>query len=293
MDTQSLQTFLLLSKLKNFSLTAEKLFVAQSTVTNRIASLEKILGRQLFIRDKKNVELTGEGILFVNYAARILELEKNAVQEMNQLCFYKNSLRIGCTYTIYECHLYPILFSFLKSSNDTCVKVISGHSDELLEMLEAGLIDIAFSYLNYIKSGYKCIPFISDELVLVTSPKNRSFINGIYENDLLKINYLMCDLALQETGRRIRKLFPPYFQFSFEIDNCTKVLKYLTDGFGYSFLPKSMIENLLDNKTLISIPLIDFKAPELKSYFIYKSNSRQLGEFFRISGLDKYIEKSM
>lgn len=290
MDTQSLKTFLLLSKLKNFSQAAEKLFVAQSTVTNRIASLEKALGKKLFIRDKKNVELTGEGILFVNYAMRILELEKNALQEMNQLCFDKNNLRIGTTYTIYECHLYPIILSFLKNNQDTCVKVNSGHSDELIDMLELDSIDIAFSYLNYKKSGYKCIPFISDDLILVTSPKNNEFINGISKNDLLNINYLMCDLALQETGRRIRKLFPPYFQFRFEIDNSTKVLKYLIDGFGYSFLPKSMIEDLIDKDILISIPLIDFKAPCLKSYFIYKDNNRQLDQFLRISTISKYIK---
>lgn len=290
MDTQSLQTFILLSKLKSFSLTAEKLFVAQSTVTNRIASLERILGKKLFTRDKRNVELTGEGILFLNYAARILELEKNAILHMNQLCFYKNNIRIGSTYTIYECHLYPIISDFLNSSKDTSVKVVSGHSDKLLEMLEVDTIDIAFSYLNHKKSGYKSIPFISDELVLVTSPENDSFINGITKNELINIDYIMCDLALKETGKRIRKLFPSYFQFKFEIDNSTKVLRYLTDGFGYSFLPKSMIETMIINNTLISIPLIDFEAPELKSYVIYKENNKKLEEFFKEPGISKYIK---
>lgn len=144
MDTQNLQTFLLLSKLKNFSLTAEKLFVAQSTVTNRIAELEKETGKKLFIRNKKHIELTSEGIVFKNYAKRILELEKIAIQEMNQSNFYKNALRIGSANTIYECHLYSIIHSFIASNKDISVKVILDHSHDLLQMLEDQVLDVVF-----------------------------------------------------------------------------------------------------------------------------------------------------
>lgn len=279
MDTQTLQTFLLISKLKNFSLTAEKLFVAQSTVTNRIAELEKEIGKKLFIRDKKHIELTGEGILFKSYAKRILELEKNAMQEMNQVNFFKSTLRIGSADTIYECYLYPIISSFLISNHDTSVKVVLDHSQDLLQLLEDQLLDIVFSYLYYKKPGYQCIPFASDELILVTNPKNNSFINGIYKNDLTKIHYLMCDLALHGTGQFIRSLFPNYYQFLFEIDNSTKLVQYLLDGFGYSFLPKSIVKSHIESNSLISIPLIDFDTPQINSYFVYRTNNHQIQNF--------------
>lgn len=45
MNTENLRTFIALSKYKNFTKTAESLFVAQSTVTNRIAELEKEVGK--------------------------------------------------------------------------------------------------------------------------------------------------------------------------------------------------------------------------------------------------------
>ena len=41
MDTQILKTFVILAKLRNFTKTADELFIAQSTVTNRITELEK------------------------------------------------------------------------------------------------------------------------------------------------------------------------------------------------------------------------------------------------------------
>jgi DNA-binding transcriptional LysR family regulator len=85
MDTQNLKTFLVLCDLKNFTKTADQLFLAQSTVTNRIAELEKELGKKLFLRDKKNINLTEEGKLFYDYAKRIVELEETSIQNP---CFY-------------------------------------------------------------------------------------------------------------------------------------------------------------------------------------------------------------
>ena len=41
MNTEELKTFTILSKVKNFTLAAEQLSVAQSTVTNRISELER------------------------------------------------------------------------------------------------------------------------------------------------------------------------------------------------------------------------------------------------------------
>ena len=41
MNSEELKTFIFLSKVKNFTLAAEQLFIAQSTVTNRINELEK------------------------------------------------------------------------------------------------------------------------------------------------------------------------------------------------------------------------------------------------------------
>ncbi len=66
MDTQNLRTFILLTDLKNFTKAADQLFIAQSTVTNRIAQLEKELGKKLLFRNKKNISLTEEGKLFLN-----------------------------------------------------------------------------------------------------------------------------------------------------------------------------------------------------------------------------------
>ena len=48
MDIETMKTFLVLVDTKNFTRTAHQLFIAQSTVTNRILELEKELNVTLF-----------------------------------------------------------------------------------------------------------------------------------------------------------------------------------------------------------------------------------------------------
>ncbi|MBI4857006.1 MAG: LysR family transcriptional regulator [Acetobacterium woodii] len=270
MDTQHLKTFIQLSSTKNFTQTAKQLFVAQSTVTNRINELEKTLGKQLFARDKKQVALTAEGQLFLSYAQRLLELEETAIEQINSPDFNRKLIRFGTTNSIYENYLYPIIRSVLSNDLNTASKIIINHSFEILTFLQDGLIDIAFTYIPFNKSGYLCTPFKEDELILVTSKNNSDFINGIVQKDLIALDYLFCNFALQKVGLFIRELFPPHHQFKFEIDNSSKLIPFLLDGIGYSFLPKSLISQYLDDHSLISIPLLDFNTPTIKSYYTYK-----------------------
>lgn len=266
MDTQNLRTFLTLANVKNFTQTANLMYIAQSTVTNRIAELEKEVGKPLFVRSKKNLSLTKEGIVFQDYARRIIDLEEMSIREMNAPDFSRESLRIGTTNTIYECQLEPVLTQLLKDNTGYSINVTIGHSVNLLQMLQDGLLDIAFSYQPMQRSGFHCECFLTDELLLVTNPGTASFEHGIRKEDLPNLNYLFCNFALQEVGQFIRELFPPFYQFPFEIDNSTKLLSYLLQGIGCSFLPASLVAPYLENNSLLSIPLLDFEAPRINCY---------------------------
>ncbi len=128
MNTEELKTFIALSKLKNFTKTAESLYVAQSTVTNRIAELEKEVGKQLFVRERKSVSLTQEGKRFLDYAVRIIDLEQIAVDTVNTADKYTKSLSIGSTNTIYDCHLKNKLNRFVKENPTVALRVVISHS---------------------------------------------------------------------------------------------------------------------------------------------------------------------
>lgn len=276
MNTENLKTFIALSKYKNFTKTAEVLFIAQSTVTNRIAELEKEVGKRLFERERKNVYLTEEGTRFLDYANRIIELEQTAVNDINANNKFPNKINIGSTNTIYDCHLKDKLKNYINADNKTALKVTIAHSMPLIEMLGDGVIDFAFTYVEHSKKGVECVPFQNDEMVLVTNCKNKKFASGIKLNDLPSVNYLYCNFTFQGIGEYIRDLFPKYHRFSFEIDRSANIIPYLKQGDGYSFLPKSLIKSEFKKGDLIEIPLIDFEMPQIKSFVIYNTTSKTI-----------------
>lgn len=270
MDTQSLQTFVTLAEYRNFTRTADALFIAQSTVTNRIAELEREIGKQLFDRNKRKVTLSREGEAFLFYAKRILELQTAGIQEVNSLKKYQETYRIGTTNTIYECYLFPLIKEYMETHPEHAVKITIGHSGDLLQALQDNLLDVAYSYLPFYHAGFRCDVFATDELVLVTGCTNPAYQDGITKEELLDSNYLYCNFALQEVGVFIRELFLPHYQFGFEIDNSTKLIPYLITFDGISFVPESLAAPYIEQEKLRRIALLDFEAPRINSYKVVR-----------------------
>ncbi|HWT73681.1 MAG TPA: LysR family transcriptional regulator [Mobilitalea sp.] len=268
MNSDMLNTFIQLADYKNYTQTANSLFVAQSTVTNRILELEAELGKPLFIRSKKQLQLTQEGEHFLIYAKRILELENLARKEINSLNQYKHSIRIGTTNTIYDCYLANKTVTFVNNNPDIKMNITIGHSLPLLQMLLDKAIDIAFTYVPCHKREVTCSTFRKEQLILVTHKLNLIYKNGITQKELEKIPYYYCDFTFQEVGSYIKDLFPKGHPFPFEIDRSANLLPYLKSGTGYSFLPASLVNQELQSEELIQIPILDFTIPEICSYVI-------------------------
>lgn len=270
MNSDGIKTFIMLSKLKNFTRTAERMYVAQSTVTNRIAELENETGQKLFVRRQGGVELTEEGQLFLSYALRINDLEESFIQEVNSAARYEKQLRVGCINAVYESSLFPLLSRFFSDNQDVSLKVVLGHSADLLQMLQDSIIDVAFSYLPFKKAGFTSRRFSQDRLLLLASPSANAFRGGIRKQELASCEYLMCNFAFGDAGEFVRSLFPPRHAFRFEVDNSGKVIEYLLAGLGYSFLPAKMAERELKEGKLEVIRPLDFAVPELISYCAFR-----------------------
>lgn len=270
MNSEELKTFIFLSKVKNFTLAAEQMFIAQSTVTNRISELEKELGKRLFNRGSKTVSLTEEGKIFLKYAERMIELQKTSIEEMNALSSYTRKFSVGAINATYETYVRPLVDACLKNDDKTSVKVTLGHSLDLIQLLQDNLLDIVFSAVPLKKTGFVCEVFDSDRLVLVTGKGSNAYPKGITQEQLTHIPYLMCNFSLSDVGVFIRSLFPDSYVFRLEVDNSSKLFHYLEEGSGYTFLPYKMIKDDLASGRLEEVPLKDFSAPKVITYLIYR-----------------------
>ncbi len=270
MNTEELKTFIFLSKVKNFTLAAEKLRIAQSTVTNRIGELEKEVGKRLFSRGSKTVTLTEAGEIFLRYAERILELQDTSIEEMNALTSHSRKFSIGAINATYEVYVKPLVDECLKDNSVTSIKVMLGHSLDLIQQLQDNMLDMVFSAIPLKRAGYACDVYDEDRVVLVCGKDKNEYPDGVTKTQLSKIPYLMCDLTLSDAGVFIRSLFPKNHVFRLDVDNTSKLLPYLEKGLGYAFLPYKLIKNELERGTLEEVKLKDFTAPKVTTYLIYR-----------------------
>ena len=276
MDTESIRTFLVLAKTRNYTRAADQLFVAQSTVTNRINELERELEFSLFTRTNRSVELTVKGEQFRVYAEKMMELTENSLAEISEVQKYDHYLRIGSADSIYEGHLAELIREHRRTHPGDFLRISIGLTDHLLEQVQNDMLDVVFTYLPIKKNSLHCELYKQDQLVLVTRSRNRKYKDGITEARLLEEKYLMCNFALQDVGQYIRKLFPKYHQFELEIDDCMKIVPFLMDQDNYTFLPKDMAEHYLEKGKLREVPLIDFNTPVINSYIIYKKTHEEI-----------------
>ncbi len=272
MNTEELKTFIFLSKVKNFTLAAEQLFIAQSTVTNRISELEKEVGKKLFTRGSKTVKLTEAGEIFLRYAERILELQNTSIEEMNALSSHSRKFAIGAINASYEVHVKPLVDECLKDNTTTSIKVMLGHSLDLIQHLQDNMLDMVFSAIPLKRNGYCCDVYDVDRVALVCKKGMNEYPNGITKPQLAKLPYLMCDFTLSEAGVFIRSLFPKNHIFRLDVDNSSKLLPYLENGLGYSFLPYKFIKDKIESGVLEEVKLKDFTAPNVTTYLLYRQN---------------------
>ena len=270
MNTEELKTFIILSKVKNFTLAAEQLFIAQSTVTNRISELEKEVGKRLFTRGSKTITLTEAGQIFLRYAERILELQDSSIDEMNALSSHSRKFCIGAINATYETYVKPLVDTCLKDNTTTSVKVMLGHSLDLIQQLQDNMLDMVFSAVPLKRLGYACDVYDVDRVALVCGRGYNEYPSGVSKAQLAKIPYLMCDFTLSEAGVYIRSLFPKNHVFRLDVDNSSKLLPYLENGLGYSFLPYKLIKDKLQSGALEEVSLKDFLAPKVTTYLIYR-----------------------
>ncbi|MCH5186417.1 MAG: LysR family transcriptional regulator [Oscillospiraceae bacterium] len=84
-----------ISEYSTLSEAAEHLHITQPTLTRSIRKLEKLLGAELFKREKNRIYINDTGRLAVKYAKRILESENEMINAIGSLERSRHTISIG------------------------------------------------------------------------------------------------------------------------------------------------------------------------------------------------------
>lgn len=96
MELQYLKEFVVLERIRNYTLAAEELYTTEATLSRHIKALEKELKKPLFLRTTRRIELTEFGQKFLIYAMKIVQTMKDCETELlNKTTHDENILMIG------------------------------------------------------------------------------------------------------------------------------------------------------------------------------------------------------
>ncbi len=272
MNIECLKTFLALASNGSFTKTAQNLFVAQSTVSNRIKELEKEIGKELFVRERGTAVLTLPGKALVEYAEKMIGLEAAAIEQTSLAGTFSERLVVGTVYYFYDSFIAEHLEDHLEKHPDISLKIVSGYSMKIIQSIGNDELDIGFTHHPYNHPGYYCQLFNADEMLLVTGAHNRQYINGVSIWEVKDLPILYSSFLDPQTEDWI---FSKQHLFSLTIDIGIKIVPFLKKGDRYTFLPKKLVEKELEEGTLLNIPLIGAQLPPLENYIIYKRDNQK------------------
>ena len=95
MELRHLRYFVAVAEELSFTRAAEKLRIAQPSLTRQIKDLEEEIGARLFDRTKKQIKLTNEGECLLARAKRLLGESLEMVESVREVSRQADSIRIG------------------------------------------------------------------------------------------------------------------------------------------------------------------------------------------------------
>lgn len=151
MEIYQIKVFLEVARHLSFTDAADALNLTQPAVSAKIKSLESELGTPVFCRLGRKVELTEVGRFLLREAPKLIEVENQLLQTIEEIKKGKiGNLKIGCTTAIAEGWLSQLLFNYRQQYPDIQTRCLVFESVEYLyRAMTSGQVDIGISDVSF------------------------------------------------------------------------------------------------------------------------------------------------
>ena len=155
MNLRFVEAFYWVASLKSISRAAEKLFLTQSAMSSRIATLEDEMGVLLLDRRDKQFKLTVAGARFLVYAQKLLELQREVKHEMGAGETMAVSMRIGAIESVLHSWLIPWLEKLRAEHPGLELELTVETTPILVDQIQRGTLDLVFAVLPAAADGVR------------------------------------------------------------------------------------------------------------------------------------------
>ncbi|MBK9571179.1 MAG: LysR family transcriptional regulator [Rhodoferax sp.] len=245
MNLRFVEAFYWVASLKSISRAADKLFLTQSAMSSRIATLEDELGVLLLDRRDKQFKLTAAGARFLVYAQKLLELQREVKAEMGSGAPLAVSMRIGAIESVLHSWLIPWLEKLRQDQPGLELELTVETTPILMDHIQRGTLDLVFAVLPASADGVRNRALPSMEMAFVGNPalhtKRKYRLDELAEMELL---------TFQKGSQPHVTLLDLFRQHQLEpkrvhaISSISAMVQLVQGGFGVASLPRIAVQRL-------------------------------------------------
>ena len=251
-DILALECFVSVAETGSFTQAATRVNRTQSAVSQQIAKLESQIGKTLFIRGKKFI-LTDEGDLLMSYAKKIIQLNREAVDQFKEPEL-KGELRFGLPEDFASVFLTDVLTEYAALHPRIMLNIECDLTLNLFDRFKNKEFDLVLLKMNRPKDLPNAINVWSEKLEWVG---NKSFFDSSNDKPIpLILSPKPCVYrfrAIEALEQKSRKWYVTFSSHSY-----AGKIAAVKAGMGVTVLPRNMIpddlEIITNNK---NIPALD------------------------------------
>lgn len=281
MELRKLEVFCKVVELKSFTRAAAAVMLSQPTVSEHIRSLEDELGQKLVDRLGRQVEPTPVGQLLYRYGVKILRLQEDALQAVQQ---YGGKLvgriMIGSG-TIPGTYILPGVIGRFRErypSIKATLKINSSH--KIVQEVLGGNLEIGVVGARWSEKGLDYKEIFSDSLAVVTgADHNLAARKEVSISELVEEPFI-----LRESGSGTRKVIEQIFEDHgikvsslsevAEIGSTQAVLEAVRAGLGISILSTKAVEREVRAGSLATIEIKGIQMD--RPFYMIRRKNREL-----------------
>lgn len=262
MNLDLLQSFLVVSRQRNFTRAAADLFVSQPAVSRQIQQLERELGVRLFERIGKKIHLTEAGETLAGEAERLLGTFGRMIESVRAHAVPGvGRLRIGAGTTPGLYMLPALVGEFLRAHPMVELSYAIDASDQIVRKVAANEIDIGFIGAPIEGTGIVSEPIAQDEVVCFASTLHPAARQKRIDIRTLKD----ATWIVRPKGSATRTLFDSWqgttgvqLGRTIELAHPEGIRALVAAGVGISYMSIYGLRNAKNNRALVKLPITDF-----------------------------------
>ena len=255
-DTTRLRLLVEIERQGTVSAAARAVGIGQPTASEHLRLLETAAGQRLVERNGRGSRLTEAGSLLAARAREALAALHAGEEELGALAGLEaGTIHIGASSTPGVYLLPDTLGCFRRDHPHVDVEVEIASTDEMIERLLAGRVQLALVGETEVDERVELTPFLADEIIGIAKPGLLPIKGGRIKREALAEQTLLVregGSSTRQTAERTLGHAGVRPKRSWELDSSEAIKRAAREGLGVAFLSRSAVAEEIERRLYVA-----------------------------------------